>query len=284
MSYKNKKSRPKRKNHNVSRKNKKNVKKINKTKLIIASSILLIAIFGVTKLTMGVGKVINDRKSIVKKESIVKGESIEDKTVEEQFSLDTENITIDKKYTVFIDPGHGGNDPGNLGVVNNKDKKVFEKDIALEISKKVAKILSNQNDIQVVISRTEDKYLSKEERSNMANAQNADVLVSIHLNAQQGDNSAAGVESYYSPKSQDDSDRLAKKIQETIVSYINVRDRGVKQGNLEVLNRAGMPAALIECGFLTNPDEEKKLLSDSYQNQLAEGIAQGILSYLDGKK
>ncbi len=284
MSYKNKKNRPKRQNHNLSRKNKKNVKKINKTKLIIASSILLIAIFGVTKLTMGVGKVINDRKSIVKKESIVKGESIEDKTVEEQFSLNTENITIDKKYTVFIDPGHGGNDPGNLGVVNNKDKKVFEKDIALEISKKVAKILSNQNDIQVVISRTEDKYLSKEERANMANAQNADVLVSIHLNAQQGDNSAAGVESYYSPKSQDDSDRLAKKIQETIVSYIKVRDRGVKQGNLEVLNRAGMPAALIECGFLTNPDEEKKLLSDNYQNQLAEGIAQGVLSYLDGKK
>ncbi len=77
---------------------------------------------------------------------------------------------------------------------------------------------------------------------------------------------------------------MAKKIQDTIVSYIDVRDRGVKQGNLEVLNRAGMPAALIECGFLTNPEEEKKLLSDSYQNKLAEGIAQGILSYLDNKK
>lgn len=118
----------------------------------------------------------------------------------------------------------------------------------------------------------------------MANSQNADVLVSIHLNAQQGDNSAVGVESYYSPKSQNDSNVLAKKIQDTIVSYIDVRDRGVKQGNLEVLNRASMPAALIECGFLTNKEEEKKLLSDIYQNQLAEGIAQGILSYLDNKK
>lgn len=281
MSYKNKKSRPTSKNHKIRRKKK---KKINKTKLMISFLALFIAIFGVNKLTMEVVNFINDKKNIVKKESAVKGESIESEIPEEQFNLDIESASINKKYTVFIDPGHGGNDPGNLGVVNNKDNKVFEKDVTLEISKKVAKILSNQNDIQVVISRTEDRYLSKEDRANMANSQNADVLVSIHLNAQQGDNSASGVESYYSPKSQDDSNILAKKIQDTIVSYIDVRDRGVKQGNLEVLNRAGMPAALIECGFLTNPEEEQKLLSDSYQNKLAEGIAQGILSYLDNKK
>lgn len=283
MSYKNTKTRTKLKKYN-NKNNRKKKKRINKKNLTIMILVLFISISGlkffISKATTEITKLINGKTDVAKIESEVKGESIENIVSEEQFNLNTENLK-QKKHTIFLDPGHGGNDPGNLGVSSNK---VVEKDLSLIISKKVAKILSNQNDIEVIISRTEDKYISKSERADMANSQNADILVSIHLNAQQGDNSATGVESYYSPKSQDDSNVLAKKIQETIISYIDVRDRGIKEGNLEVLNRAGMPAVLIECGFLTNQEEEKKLSSDSYQNQLAEGIAQGILSYLDNKK
>lgn len=79
----------------------------------------------------------------------------------------------------------------------------------------------------------------------------------------------------------DGSYELAKQIQETITSYIDVRDRGVKPERFQVLLQSKMPAVLIECGFLSNDEEAKKLKDEAYQESLAEGIAQGILTYLD---
>lgn len=288
MSYKNSRNRNTYKKSSskkvTNRKNliKKRKKRINKKKLILLTSILFVFIFGIGKLTIGLSQNIKDKKNVIKNQTLKNEQSA---VKEEQYNIENTNKEVEKKYIVYIDPGHGGSDPGNLGnPIDKSVDKIHEKDVALDISKKVAKKLSEQNDIEIAISRTDDKYISLEERAKMANAQNADMLVSIHLNGEHGGNSASGLETYYRKGASDDSIKLANIIQNTIISYVDVRNRGVREGNLQVLNQSTMPAVLIECGFLTNPEEEKKLLSDSYQNQLADGIAQGILSYLDGKK
>nr|WP_261536903.1 N-acetylmuramoyl-L-alanine amidase [Clostridioides difficile] len=76
---------------------------------------------------------------------------------------------------------------------------------------------------------------------------------------------------------------VQKNLHRHIVSYVKVRDRGIVENNFEVLRESNMPAILIECGFLTTPSEEQKIINEKYQDQLAEGIVQGVLSYLDSK-
>ena len=111
----------------------------------------------------------------------------------------------------------------------------------------------------------------------------ADLFVSIHLNGQVGGTNATGIETYYVAGRDDGSEQLAEKIQNTVTSYINIRNRGAKTANFQVLRQSKMTSVLIECGFLSNNQEAKKLQNKEYQEDLAEGIAQGILSYLDQK-
>lgn len=246
-------------------------KKLNKKKLILLICFLGVFIFGITKLTPGVSQAIKNKetKEVLNEEVEVKNK---------QFELSDESKeSLDKKYTILVDPGHGGYDKGT----QNRNSKIYEKDVALEIGKKVAAKLSKQNDVQVIISRTDDKYISLEDRVSMANTQNVDALVSIHLNAEGGGDSAYGVETYYRKGANDGSDKLAKKIQETISSYVAIKDRGTREDIYKVIKDTRMPAVLVECGFLTNPKESKKLLDEKYQNQLADGISQGVLSFLD---
>ena len=191
--------------------------------------------------------------------------------------LKVQIMNINKKYTILIDPGHGGNDKGTIA----NDKITFEKDITLKVGALVAQKLTKQKDVQVIISRNEDKYVSLADRAKLANEQGVDALVSIHLNGQTGGTDAFGLETYYTKEKNDGSYELAKQIQETITSYIDVRDRGVKPERFQVLLQSKMPAVLIECGFLSNDEEAKKLKDEAYQESLAEGIAQGILTYLD---
>ena len=119
----------------------------------------------------------------------------------------------------------------------------------------MAQKLTKQKDVQVIISRNEDKYVSLADRAKLANEQGVDALVSIHLNGQTGGTDAFGLETYYTKEKNDGSYELAKQIQETITSYIDVRDRGVKPERFQVLLQSKMPAVLIECGFLSNDEE-----------------------------
>lgn len=258
--------------NNRRRKVKPKKRKLNKKKIIILICFLGLFIFGITKLTPGVSQAIKDKEEKL----AVKAKDI--KVTEKQFELsDEKKQSLDKKYTILVDPGHGGHDKGT----QDGTRKIYEKDVALEIGKKVAAKLSKQNDVQVIISRTEDKFISLEDRVKMANVQNVDALVSIHLNAEGGGTTANGIETYYRTGANDGSDKLAKKIQETIASYIAIKDRGTREDIYKVIKDARMPAVLVECGFLTNPKEVKKLLDEKYQNQLADGISQGLLSFLD---
>lgn len=263
-------------NNNNSNSRRKKVKpkkrKLDKKKMVLLICFLGAFIFGITKLTPVASKSMKNKE--VKPVETKQEAKIKDK----QFELaDEKEESIEKKYTILVDPGHGGNDKGT----QDGTGKVYEKDVALEIGKKVAAKLSKQNDVQVIISRTEDKYISLEDRVKMANTQNVDVVVSIHLNAEGGGNTANGIETYYRKGANDGSDKLAKKIQATIGSYIPVKDRGTREDIYKVIKDTNMPAVLVECGFLTNPKECEKLLDEKYQNKLADGISQGILSFLD---
>lgn len=309
----------------------------------------------------------------------------------------------DKKYTVMIDPGHGGNDKGTI----SQDGKYFEKNFALEISKRVRDKLSRHRDISVIMTREDDEYVYLDDRVKMANEKNPDVFVSIHLNAQTQDKTATGIETWYRktrpPKKKDSSDdekdgsskdgsrygsdgsskdtskdengdsnkdgsngeieeidssysrdkkggrsnsarkmnthkspingdegivnndktqkriknnnkkdknskniegdgsgdttsddeqteevnyskALAQYIQSTTMSYVDTKDRGILPSTYEVIRETKSPAVLIECGFLTTKAEVDKLQNPDYIDNLAEGIAQGILAYLDNQK
>ncbi len=259
-----------RRNHRRSRRNKK--RKINKIKLSLLFIVVMLFVAGAFKLTQGAILAIQNINTNKQKVSV------ENSSENEHETLQTEvDKNVNNKYTILIDPGHGGNDKGTIA----NDKKTFEKDITLKIGALVAQKLTKQKDVQAIISRNEDKYVSLADRAKLANEQGVDLFVSIHLNGQTGGSDAIGLETYYTKEKNDGSYELAKQIQETITSYIDVRDRGVKPERFQVLLESKMPAVLIECGFLTNDEEAKKLKDEAYQEDLAEGIAQGILTYLD---
>ena len=259
-----------RRNNRKSRRNKK--RRINKKKLTLLFIVVILFIAGAFKLTQGAISLIKNTSNNKKQTSVVESSN------NEYENLPTEvGKNINKKYTILIDPGHGGNDKGTIA----NDKITCEKDITLKVGALVAQKLTKQKDVQVIISRNEDKYVSLADRAKLANEQGVDALVSIHLNGQTGGTDAFGLETYYTKEKNDGSYELAKQIQETITSYIDVRDRGVKPERFQVLLQSKMPAVLIECGFLSNDEEAKKLKDEAYQESLAEGIAQGILTYLD---
>ncbi|MFR5265390.1 SH3 domain-containing protein [Clostridium sp.] len=174
-------------------------------------------------------------------------------------------------YKVFIDPGHGGYDNGAV------QNGFLEDEINLKISKKIEKILSDKG-IEVKMSRYNDTYLSLSERTTMANKEKSDVFVSIHQNSA-GSSSAKGIETfYYQPRL--DSKELATDIQSNLINSTKATNRGVKTQNFAVIRTAEMSSSLVECGFISNVSEGTKLNSDSYQNTVANAIANGIIEYL----
>jgi len=252
--------------------------RINKRKLIIVTVSLLIVVFGLFKVFQTVFSGISVAKENVG--SLITavfgvGEDTSKVNKEKQFDLEEEGTTEKKKYVVYIDVGHGGTDVGY-----KTSNGVLEKDLDLQISKLVSSRLSSQGDISVVVSRNTDTNLSNSERVEDANKQNADLFVSIHMTGNE-DNKAEGVQTFYRVGANDASDEFATLIQKSVSAYVNLKDRGVTPFTFDVLQGNNMPAILIQCGFLSNPKEEKNLTNPEFQKDLAEGIYQGILSFLD---
>lgn len=172
-------------------------------------------------------------------------------------------------YVVYIDPGHGGSDPGASG------NGIIEKELNLQLAIKVRDKLRSQ-DVEVVMSREDDVYVSLQERAMQANSVTPDAFVSIHNNSFDG-SSANGIETFYT-KSIDKS--LADGIQSRLIANTNAANRGVKLGKLYVTRKTTMPAVLVEGGFMTNPTEAEKLKTDSYQEAIANAIVDGTMNYL----
>jgi N-acetylmuramoyl-L-alanine amidase len=217
---------------------------------------------------------------------------------------------------VVIDPGHGGKDFGAPGFFPG----VHEKDVVLEIAKRVARKLREELGLEVVLTRSDDRYLTLEERTAFANTRNGDLFVSIHTNASR-DPRAYGTETYFLNLATDDesirvaamenatstknisdlhsilndllknakineSSRLAAFVQGTLVKNLNlkgydrIKDKGVKQAPFYVLLGARMPSILVETAFISNREECQRLTNPSYQDNLADSIVKGIRTYI----
>lgn len=175
------------------------------------------------------------------------------------------------KLLVVIDPGHGGKDPGAIGISG-----LEEKDIILPIARRVAAILL-QNGVQALMTRDSDYFVSLPGRVEMADRAKANVFVSIHANSA-GTNrpEVSGLETYY----YDNGFSLARIVHNRILQTLNIKDRRVRKARFYVLRKSSMPSILVETGYVTGREDAAKLRTSAYQNQMAEAIAKGILQYL----
>ena len=180
---------------------------------------------------------------------------------------------------VCIDPGHGGDASGAVGFAGT-----LEKDINLDISKYLADDLRKAG-VQIIMTRDSDVAVDLHERAAIANRAKADVFVCVHNNAAT-DTDSNGTETFYwgdSAEWSSEGKTLAEILQRHLIAALGSYDRGAKTHwyDLVVLAETDMPAALCECGFLTNPAEEAKLLTPDYQQAAAQAICDGVLEYLN---
>jgi N-acetylmuramoyl-L-alanine amidase len=215
---------------------------------------------------------------------------------------------------VVVDAGHGGHD---VGAVSNRG--IMEKDVNLGVAKELRRYLEKQSDVKVVLTRENDSHIELADRAEIANSSGGDLFLSLHCNSWFNDG-AHGLETYFlSPANSDyaksveaaenqaaqaasaaepddiefivwelvqnrfisSSSELAETIQTNVTRDLGLPDRGVRQAGFRVLVGAYMPAVLIELGFLSHKQEERKLGERSYQRQLAEAIGDAILLYRD---
>lgn len=176
---------------------------------------------------------------------------------------------------VMLDPGHGGVDPGAVGIGG-----LQEKGVVLAVAQHTAAVLRAQG-IAVQMTRQSDQTVDLQPRADMATAARATVFVSIHANAVNMQRPEVnGLETYYYS---DAGQVLAAALQRQVLGTMAMNDRGVRQARFLVLRRTAMPAALIEIGFVTGAIDAPKLRDPRWQAQMGQSIAQGILNYLSGQ-
>lgn len=183
------------------------------------------------------------------------------------------------KITIAIDPGHGGNQPG--AVYPDADgNDVKEKDLTLPMAQMLETILKGRG-YNVVMTRTGDDSVSLADRAKIANAAGAELFVSIHCNALDRTD-YEGIFTYCYPNSTKGA-ALAKQVQAGVVAATGGIGRGTPSANFQVLRETTMPAVLVETGFMSCPAELERLCDPTYQQKLAEGIANGIDVYLNSR-
>ena len=228
-----------------------------------------------------------------------------------------------KLDTVVLDAGHGGKDGGAVGKRGSK-----EKDIVLDITKRVGSLIEKNSHIKVVYTREEDIFIPLWKRTQIANQSNGKLFVSIHVNSNPNRN-VRGFETYLlRPGKTDDaievasrenaairmeegksrnkyssmtgenlimatmaqsmfmkeSEDLAACIQDELDPLLDSPNRGLKQAGFYVLIGASMPNVLVEAGYISNPNEERKLKSASYRQKIAKGIYAGIMRFRKSKE
>lgn len=189
-----------------------------------------------------------------------------------------EKTTISSLKKVVIDPGHGGTDCGAIG-----GGVVYEKNLNLTVAKLVEAKLKKK-DVHVYMTRSEDEFISLEDRTNFSNEISPDLYVSIHANSTV-QNVTYGLEIHYY---KDDSLELANTMHYYFASDKNLKkwttvDRGVIKSRFYVINHTEAPSILVEMGFISNKAEREKLLTKQRQEEIANSIADGILEYLKVK-
>ncbi len=194
--------------------------------------------------------------------------------------------------TIAIDPGHGGKDPGF--VLGNRAEKTYN----LLLAQEVRELLLVAG-FKVVFTRYDDRFIELEQRPQLARRAGADLFLSLHHNCAVNSTEAKGVETYCatplgtpstngggprekaepSNKFDDQNIQLAYEIHKSLVRSLEMNDRGVRRAGFEVLRKASMPGVLVEAGFMSNPDDAKKVFDRKSRQQLARSIVDGIQAY-----
>jgi N-acetylmuramoyl-L-alanine amidase len=180
------------------------------------------------------------------------------------------------RFRVVIDPGHGGPDPGAVGI-----RGLRETDVVLDVSLQVARILQARG-VQVIMTRTSDVDVDLPPRVALANSSGADAFVSVHANAlSMARPDVNGVETFYFQGGR--SAALAEAIQRQLMAVSpGTPDRGARPGRFFVIRRTVMPSALTEMGFVTGQIDAPRLADPEFRRRLAQAVATGILNYLNG--
>lgn len=208
------------------------------------------------------------------KKSFVLENSVWDNMVPDTIIM--ESILAQKLPVVFLDAGHGGADAGCIW------EDIYEKDINLSIAKLVQDKLEERG-YRVVMARDKDTYIAKEDRVVQANATQADIYVSIHQNFSE-ESDVSGMEVWYEENEKRDNKRLAQLIHQQTSGITGALQHELRgDAEFHVTGKTTMPSCLVETGFLSNKDERTKLSSLEYQEQIADGIVQGIAYYFQPK-
>jgi N-acetylmuramoyl-L-alanine amidase len=178
------------------------------------------------------------------------------------------------RFRVVIDPGHGGPDPGAVGIGGLR-----ETDVVLDVSLQVARLLQARG-VQVLLTRTTEVDVDLPPRVALANSSGADVFVSVHANALSMERpDVNGIETFYFAGGRSQS--LAEAIQQQLMAISpGTPDRGARPGRFFVIRRTVMPSALAEMGFVTGEVDSPRLADPAYRRRLAQALAAGILNYL----
>jgi N-acetylmuramoyl-L-alanine amidase len=178
------------------------------------------------------------------------------------------------RFRVVIDPGHGGPDPGAVGIGGLR-----ETDVVLDVSLQVARLLQARG-VQVLLTRTTEVDVDLPPRVTLANSSGADVFVSVHANALSMERpDVNGIETFYFAGGRSQS--LAEAIQQQLMAISpGTPDRGARPGRFFVIRRTVMPSALAEMGFVTGEVDAPRLADPAYRRRLAQALAAGILNYL----
>ena len=176
-----------------------------------------------------------------------------------------------RRAIVLIDPGHGGKDPGAIGIGGLQEKNVI-----LPIAIQVVALLQEQG-VQTVMTRDNDYFVELGSRVAKAEGVQADLFVSIHANSMPANRSDInGLETYYF----DSGQRLAQTIHNNVLQRVDIQDRRVRRSRFFVLRKSSMPSVLVEVGFVTGNEDARRLANSDYRDQMAAAIARGILQYI----
>jgi len=195
----------------------------------------------------------------------------------------TASVKPKGKYTIVIDAGHGGRDGGSIGVHGS-----IEKELNLEYAKSLKKLLVKSG-VNVVMTRTNDDGLYSDEASNkklsdmrkrreIINNAQPDLVISIHMNSFPLD-SCKGAKTFYQVDSKI-SKNAAQNIQNSLNYYIDNASKIVSAGDYYILNCTQYTSVLIECGFVSSPEEEQRLNNKEYREEFVYSIYRGIMMYL----
>lgn len=184
------------------------------------------------------------------------------------------------RFRVVIDPGHGGPDPGAVGIAGLR-----ETDVVLDVSLQMARLLQARG-VDVVLTRTTEVDVDLPPRVALANSSNADAFVSVHANAlSMSRPDVNGIETFYFEGGSSRSRALAAALQQQMLAVSpGSPDRGVRTGRFFVIRRTVMPSALVEMGFVTGSLDARRLADPNFRRRMAIALATGMLTYLQGQR